>query len=74
MFLLDTNVISETRRPRPHRRVMAWLRAAPDEHLFLAAVTFGELQRGMEITRERDPAKAEVIEAWIDGLAQTHSV
>ncbi len=74
MFLLDTNVISETRRPRPHPRVMAWLRAAPDEHLFLAAVTFGELQRGVEITRERDPAKAEVIEAWIDGLAQTHSV
>jgi hypothetical protein len=53
---------------------MAWLSSVPDEHLFIAAVTFGELQRGVEITREQDSVKAEAIEAWVDGLAQTRSV
>lgn len=66
MYLLDTNVVSELRRPRPHGGVVAWLQAVPDEHLHLCAVTLGELQAGVEITREQDAAKAEAIEAWID--------
>jgi predicted nucleic acid-binding protein len=66
LYLLDTNVVSELRRPRPHGGVVAWLQAVPDEHLHLCAVTLGELQAGVEITREQDAAKAEAIEAWID--------
>ena len=66
MYLLDTNVVCELRRPRPHGGVVAWLQAVPDEHLHLCAVTLGELQAGVEITREQDAAKAEAIEAWID--------
>lgn len=69
MYLLDTNVVSELRRPRPHGAVSAWLRAVPDRDLFISAVTIGELQAGVEITRGQDPAKAADIEAWIERIA-----
>lgn len=53
---------------------MSWLGATPEDQLFLAAMTFGELQRGIEITREQDATKAAEIEAWVDRLAETHNV
>lgn len=74
MYLLDTNVISELRKLRPHRAVVEWLTPIGDEDLHLAAVTLGELQAGVEITREQDPAKAEEIEGWIDQIADTWNV
>ncbi len=74
MYLVDTNVVSELRRPRPHGAVLAWLRTVPDRDLHIAAVTLGELQTGVEITRETDPAKAAQIEAWIDHVAATWNV
>jgi predicted nucleic acid-binding protein len=74
VYLLDTNVISELRRRRPHGAVVAWLDGTADEDLHLSAVTLGELQAGVEITRERDPDKAAEIEAWIDQVAQTWNV
>ena len=74
MYLLDTNVISELRRPRPHGAVLAWLRGIADGDLHLSAVTLGELQAGVEITREQDPNKAAEIEAWIDKVEQTWNV
>lgn len=74
MYLFDTNVISELRKPRPHRGVVAWLKPIEDEDLHLSAVTLGELQAGVEITREQDPAKAEEIEGWIDQIAGTWNV
>ena len=58
MFLLDTNVISELRRVRPHGAVLGWLETVDDPSLHLSAVTLGEIQRGIEKTREQDPAKA----------------
>ena len=57
-FLLDTNVVSELRRPRPHGAVLAWLQGVDDADLHLASVTIGEIQAGIELTREQDPAKA----------------
>jgi|ERR1044072_4146058 predicted nucleic acid-binding protein len=74
MYLLDTNVVSELRRPRPHGAVLAWLRATPETDLYISAVTIGELQAGAEITRGQDPVKAAEIESWIDRLAATHNV
>jgi predicted nucleic acid-binding protein len=55
MFLLDTNVVSELRRPRPHGAVLGWMQATDDADLHLAAVTLGELQAGIELTRAQDP-------------------
>ena len=46
MYLLDTNIISELRRPRPHGAVVAWLQEAADTDLHLSAVTLGEIQTG----------------------------
>jgi predicted nucleic acid-binding protein len=74
VYLLDTNVISELRRPRPHGAVIAWLQEIADEDLRLSAVTLGELQAGVELSREQDPNKAAEIEAWIDQVAQTWNV
>jgi predicted nucleic acid-binding protein len=52
MYVLDTNVISELRRSRPDRNVLAWISEVANEDLFIAAITFGELQSGVELTRQ----------------------
>jgi predicted nucleic acid-binding protein len=73
-YLLDTNVISELRKPRPHGAVVAWLESLDDAQLFLSAVTLGEIQAGIEITREQDAGKAGDIEAWLDMVAGAYNV
>jgi toxin FitB len=74
MYLLDTNVVSELRRARPHGAVVAWLESAREEDLHLSAVTIGEIQAGIEITREQDQAKAAEIEAWLEQVAETYNI
>lgn len=74
MYLLDTNVVFELRKPRPHGAVLAWIEKTDDAHLFLSAVTLGEIQAGIEITREQDTAKAAEIEAWLDLVAGAYNV
>jgi len=74
MYLLDTNVVSELRKPRPHGGVLAWLRSVDDKDLFLSAVTVGEIQAGIELTREQDAAKAAEIEAWLEQVAMSYSL
>jgi toxin FitB len=74
MYLIDTNVVSELRRPKPHGAVLAWFEAIADEQLHLAAVTIGEIQAGIELTREQDEAKALEIQAWLELLASTYNV
>ena len=74
MYLLDTNVVSELRRPRPHGAVVAWLQSVEDASLFLSVVTLGEIQAGIERTREQDPAKAAEIEAWLERVASAWNV
>ncbi len=74
MYLLDTNVVSELRRPRPHAAVLDWVAGVPAEQLFVSAVTVGEIQAGIEITREQDAAKAEELEAWLDKVLASFGV
>ncbi len=74
MYLLDTNVVSELRRARPHPAVVAWLRAVPAEHLYLSAVTIGGIQAGIEIKRGQDPARAEALEGWLGQVLSTYSI
>jgi toxin FitB len=73
-FLLDTNVVSELRKPKPHGAVVAWLNHLRDDQLFLSAVTLGELQAGIERTRAQDATKAQEIEPWVDQLADSIQV
>lgn len=74
LYLLDTNVVSELRRPRPHGGLLAWFNEISDRDLHLAAVTIGELQAGVEVTREQDAVKAAELEIWIDQVAVTYNV
>jgi predicted nucleic acid-binding protein len=74
MYLLDTNVIAELRRPRPHGGVVAWLRSVADSELYLSAVTLGEIQAGIELTRDQDGAKAAEIEQWADVVSASYNV
>lgn len=74
MYLLDTNVVSELRKPKPHGGVVAWLESVDDAQLYLSAVSIGEIQAGIELTREQDTAKAEEIEAWLELLAGAYNV
>ena len=63
-FLLDTNVISETVRPRPDKTVLDWIESRIPNDLFLAAQTIGELVRGAR--RLREQARRERFERWIE--------
>ena len=74
MYLLDANVVSELRRAKPHQAVLNWIAAVPADQLFLSAVTVGEIQAGIEITREQDPAKAEELESWLERVVAAYGV
>lgn len=74
MFLLDTNVVSELWRKRPHGGVVAWLNSVGTDALFMSAMTIGELQAGAERLRSHDPAKASAITSWIDQLVETNTI
>jgi len=74
MYLLDTNVISELRRPRPHGAVLAWIGSAADIDLHISAVSLGEIQSGIEITKDQDEVKASEIERWADLIASSYTV
>lgn len=74
MYLLDTNVISELRKLRPHGAVVAWLESVDDASLHVATVTLGEIQAGIELTRDQDPARAAELEAWLDRVSETCNV
>ncbi len=74
MYLLDTNIVSELRRPKPHKGVLNWVGGVPADRLFLSAVTVGEIQAGIEITRERDVAKAAELASWLDRVVVGYGV
>lgn len=72
MFLLDTNVVSELRRPRrADPRVADWARRMPPEDLFLSAVTILELDMGALRLGRRDASQARVIQQWIEDRVLT---
>ena len=73
-YLLDTNVVSELRKPKPHGGVVRWVQSLLQDQLFISAVTLGELQRGIERVRRQDAAKAREIEQWVDQLEKSINV
>lgn len=74
MYLLDTNVVSELRKPKPHGGVVRWLQGVADADLRISAVTVGEIQAGVELTREQDEAKAAEIERWLERVMGSFNV
>jgi hypothetical protein len=67
-FLLDTNVLAELRKPRPHPAVAAWYDGVADEELFLSVLAVGEIQQGVARLRRKDPRRAAGYEAWLGKL------
>jgi toxin FitB len=74
MYLVDTNVISELRRRKPHGAVQAWFTSVAPKNIQIPAVAAGELQDGVELTRSQDPAKAVEIERWIERILRSFAV
>lgn len=69
-YLLDTNVVSETRRRQPDPKVMRWLEASgPDAH-FVSVLTLGEITKGIVQRRQRDPEGADRLARWLSGLRE----
>jgi len=74
MYLLDTNIVSELRKRKPHGGVVAWLEGVANDQIYISAVTLGALQAGIELTRRQDSARAREIELWLIEVASTHQV
>lgn len=74
MYLLDTNVVSELRKTKPHAAVVQWIQNVAEADLHISAVTIGEIQAGIELTREQDEAKAAEIEQWLDLVATSFNI
>ncbi len=74
MYLLDTNVVSELRRKKPHGAVVAWVQSVDDKDLYLSSVTLAEIQAGIEITRDQDAERAAELEVWLDEVAATYNI
>ena len=72
-YLLDTNVISETRKTRADAGVMASLAAADAERLLLSVLSLGELRKGVQAKRRTDPVAADRLGAWVDRIETTFS-
>ncbi|MFZ5476558.1 MAG: type II toxin-antitoxin system VapC family toxin [Myxococcota bacterium] len=69
-FLVDTNVISELRKgPRADAGVRAWMAATPASSLWTSVLVLGELRRGVEAIRRRDPSSAESLSRWLEAQA-----
>jgi predicted nucleic acid-binding protein len=72
-YLIDTNVISELRKAdRADRKVVSWFAGLADEEVFLSALTLGEIRRGIESIRRRDPKAAGVLEGWLGRVTAQH--
>lgn len=67
-FLLDTNVVSELRRAAPHPQVLRWRDRHQHADMFLSVLVVGELRQGVERLRPKDPARAALLDTWLDGL------
>jgi toxin FitB len=72
-YLLDTNVISELRKgERADANVRAWFDGLDDEEIYLSVLSIGEIRRGIESVRRRDPDSAAALDSWLAHLDETH--
>ena len=67
-YLIDTNIISELRRPKQSTHVVNWFGSVEVETLYISVLTFGELRRGVELLRLRDKKAASALDRWLAGV------
>lgn len=72
-YLLDTNVVSELRKgDRADPNLTTWFADLAEEEIFLSALTIGEIRRGVESVRRRDPDSAVALDGWLARLSEAH--
>lgn len=74
MYLLDTGVVSELRRPEPHPSLVRWITETPSDRLFLSAATLGEIQAGIQSVSDWDPRSATELETWLEAVVESGAV
>ncbi|MGH3086328.1 MAG: type II toxin-antitoxin system VapC family toxin [Rubrobacteraceae bacterium] len=74
MYLLDTNVVSETRKgSRADTGVMRWISSVSDDELYVSVLVIGEVRQGIENLIRRDPVQANHLEAWLSSLRRRYA-
>lgn len=72
-YLLDTNVVSELRKgERADANVRSWFSELADEEIYLSVLTIGEIRRGVESVRRRDPDSAAALDSWLARLGEAY--
>jgi toxin FitB len=71
-FLLDTNVVSELRKTVPNPRVTRWHAEHSRADVYLSTLVIGEIRRGIDRLRPRDPKQADNLERWLSGLTASY--
>ncbi len=71
--MLDTNVLSEVRRPRGDEGVKRWVSSTPADDLYLSVLVVGEIRRGVERLMRRDPVQAEAYEDWLGTVLRSYA-
>lgn len=70
-YLVDTNVLSEVRKAeRADGGVRRWFESVQDDELFVSVLVLGEIRRGVELKRRKDPRAAQHLEAWLEQLTR----
>lgn len=74
-YLLDTNIISELRKPleRRNQAVMQWFSEVDPQALFLSVLVVGEIRKGIELKRASDPRQAMALETWLDRIVDDYA-
>ncbi len=67
-WLIDTNILSEIKRPRPDPHVVRFLTSIPQEDLLTSVVTLAEIRYGIEM--QSDPARRAALAVWLDGTVR----
>ncbi|ASU82963.1 PIN domain-containing protein [Nocardiopsis gilva YIM 90087] len=72
-YLVDTNVISELRKSAPDPRAQLWRSSVSSEEIYTSVLVIGEIRRGIERLRRRDPAQADAFDRWLDQIRVSYS-
>jgi toxin FitB len=72
VYLLDTDIVSELRKPRRNENVTAWVEPVATADLYVSLISIVEIERGIERQRHIDPAFAQVLAAWLDALLRLY--
>lgn len=72
-FLLDTNVVSESRKSLANAGVTRWLTTTNLDESYVSVLVIGEIRRGIELIRRRDPRQADILAGWLISFVESFS-